>query len=154
MCVCVCVCVWIPLWDRAATGLTVSKLDPVDGVTTQVANLELDMNSPLALCVCVLCLRACKHLCVSEHVYCIVSVHTSRYTASMCVCVCVCVGSRDREDCMCLYSTSSVRLYGSGPPKISPPGCEIAPSRENDINMRLSLPPLILELLTRASLLF
>jgi len=74
-------------------------------------------------------------------VYCIVSVHTSRYT----MCMSVYAGEEETECSMRLYSISSVGLYGSGPPRISPPGCEIAPSRENDINMHLSLPTLILE---------
>lgn len=33
--------------------LTLSKLDPADEAAAQVANLELDVNSPFPLCLCV-----------------------------------------------------------------------------------------------------
>lgn len=79
-------------------------------------------------------------------VYTALSARTLAETRRRCACAC---GKGTAEECTCPNSTSSVRLSGSGPPQISPPGCEIAPSREDDINMYP--PPLILEVFQRVA---
>lgn len=43
-----------------------SKLDPADEVTTQVANLELDTNSPCSVVACV-----CVHIWCQQELACI-----------------------------------------------------------------------------------